>query len=155
MVNRLPVPGLLGELIGRGEWVHPGDDVLRRAFPLLTDPLDFLPSVDGVPIVAFQGWPPASQAWACLRMYVEGEERPLPWLDARSAVFVALNRIPGDDVAIALDFRRRVDRPRVVASRWLDAEAAWFVLAEDFERFWQCIRRPTHAPEPDRTRRSR
>ena len=137
MINKLPLPKLLLELTERGAWLHPGDEVLRNAFPLLTKPLDFATSVNGSPILAGLGWPVDSRDWSSLRVYFEGEERPLPCLDARRAVFLAVNRFPGDDVAIALDFRGGLDRPCVVASRWLESGSEWFLIAEDFESFWR------------------
>lgn len=40
----------------------------------------------------------------------------LPWLDVDKAFLVAVNKHPGDDVAIALDYRTDSIHPRVVAS---------------------------------------
>lgn len=37
----------------------------------------------------------------------------LPWLDAEQAFFIAVNRLLGDDVALALDYRAD---PRIVGS---------------------------------------
>jgi hypothetical protein len=42
--------------------------------------------------------------------------RPLPWLDADLALFIAVNREIGADLGIALDYRTSSDDPRVVAS---------------------------------------
>ena len=42
----------------------------------------------------------------------------LPWLDVELAFLVAVNRVPGDDVGIALDYRTDRGDPRVVASDW-------------------------------------
>jgi hypothetical protein len=43
---------------------------------------------------------------------------PLPWLDADLAILIAVNRVPGDDLGIALDLRSGTTDPRVVASEW-------------------------------------
>ena len=39
-----------------------------------------------------------------------------PWLDVEQALNIAVNRRPGDDVAIALDYRTGLSDPRVVGS---------------------------------------
>ena len=54
------------------------------------------------------------------RMACGTAEEPLqlPWLDALQAVFIAVNRVIGDDLTIALDYRTDPLDPRVVASDW-------------------------------------
>jgi hypothetical protein len=37
----------------------------------------------------------------------------LPWFDAERAVLIAVNQNPGNDVAIALDYRTDVTDPKV------------------------------------------
>ncbi|WP_433469809.1 S1 RNA-binding domain-containing protein [Spirillospora sp. CA-128828] len=61
----------------------------------------------------------------------------LPWLDADLAVLIGVNRNPGDDVAIALDYRTGSDEPRVVASDWWTDphRCAWRVVAPTFSAF--------------------
>ena len=63
----------------------------------------------------------------------------LPWLDPKKAVFIAVNRMPGDDVAIALDYRTGPTTPRVVASRWDDTGSSWFEVAPTFGEFCALI----------------
>jgi hypothetical protein len=55
----------------------------------------------------------------------------LPWLDVELAFLVAVNRMPGDDVAIALDYRGDPSDPRVVASDfWTEPrQCAWRIVA--------------------------
>jgi hypothetical protein len=63
----------------------------------------------------------------------------LPWLDAELAVFVAVNRHLGDDVAIALDYRVSRREPRVVASEYVEDEKGarfeWRRVADTFGQF--------------------
>lgn len=40
----------------------------------------------------------------------------LPWLDVEQAFFIAVNRVPGDDVGLARDYRTDAHDPRVVGS---------------------------------------
>lgn len=42
LVRGMPLPAGLVRLIDSRRWQHPGDDVLQRVIPWLTDPLDFL-----------------------------------------------------------------------------------------------------------------
>ncbi len=50
----------------------------------------------------------------------------LPWLDVELAVFVAVNRISGDDLGIVLDYRSDAVDPRVVASDWREEPKGCF-----------------------------
>lgn len=61
----------------------------------------------------------------------------LPWLDAELAFLIAVNRVPGDDVAIALDYRSNAARPAVVASdaRTDPSTYLWRSVAPSFEAF--------------------
>jgi hypothetical protein len=61
----------------------------------------------------------------------------LPWLDVELAVFVAVNRFPGDDLAIALDYRTKASEPRVVANDWVQSEGGciWREVAPSFSEF--------------------
>ncbi|MCY1054617.1 hypothetical protein [Nannocystis sp. SCPEA4] len=61
----------------------------------------------------------------------------LPWLDAELAVFVAVNREPGADLGIALDYRTSREDPRVVASDWWSEPGGccWRVAAPTFSAF--------------------
>lgn len=133
--DELQIPALLHKLVASGRWKHPGDDVLRRAVPFLADPLDF------------RSWLPTETVarelessysdWNVMKMYRDREPpRSLPWLNADRAKFIAVNRVPGDDVAIALDYRTATNEPRVVANHWRDGTSyEWFEVAETFEAF--------------------
>ena len=61
----------------------------------------------------------------------------LPWLDVELAVFVAVNRVSGDDLGIALDYRTGATDPRVVASDWDNAADGcyWREVASSFSQF--------------------
>ena len=63
----------------------------------------------------------------------------LPWLDAEKAVFIAVNQIPDDDIAIALDYRTDRSDPRVVASEWVENPCGciWREVAGSFSEFMQ------------------
>jgi hypothetical protein len=60
----------------------------------------------------------------------------LPWLDLDSVLVLAVNRRPGDDVAIVLDYRGSIEKPLVVASS-VDHAAGygWREAAGSFDDF--------------------
>ena len=60
----------------------------------------------------------------------------LPWLDVERAVLIAVNRIPGDDVAVALDYRTSGSDPQVVGDFWTGShQCAWRTVAPAFSAF--------------------
>lgn len=61
----------------------------------------------------------------------------LPWLDADQAVLIAITRHPGDDGALALDYRTDPADPRVVGSDfWTNSHVCeWRVVAPAFSSF--------------------
>src|SRR5262245_27812504 len=115
MVNGLPLPELLVTLIRDGRWAHPGDARLRDVIPFLVDPVDFLKSPEQMAFESSGHLADDPQLSAVFHMVRGGRAAgpvELPWLDADRSFFVAVNRVPGDDVGIALDFRTDMDDPR-------------------------------------------
>jgi hypothetical protein len=99
-VNGLLLPLLLVSLVEAGRWRHPGDDTLKSAIPFLDDPVDFLPIEamrrESRPSLADD--PKISTLFHVTRGRTPASAVALPWLDIERAVFVAVNRFPGDDV---------------------------------------------------------
>jgi hypothetical protein len=141
-VRGLTLPAQLLTLIEQGLWQHPGDDVLAAAVPWLEEPLDFLADP--------QRMERESRSLDLLADSPSGDffreargssaDRPveLPWLDAEQAIIIAVGRIPGADIALALDYRNEgASGPRVVGSDfWTDAKrCSWRVAADDFAAF--------------------
>jgi hypothetical protein len=139
----LPLPGLLTDLLAAGRWRHPGDDVVREVIPWFESPLVFLTSVgqmrwESQSLDLFADESRGSELFREVRGSVVGAVE-LPWLDVELAFFVAVNRVPGDDVAIALDYRSDPSDPRVVASDfWTEPEplqCAWRIVAPTLSAF--------------------
>lgn len=135
-VGELVLPPSMIALLTYGRWKHPGDEVMQKVLPWFEDPLDFLPAVEEMrrescSLGGFADDDVLSSVFRVRRGSTSDTEIELPWLDAERAVLVAVNRIPGDDVAIALDFREIGAEPRVVASDiWSDpSEASWRLIA--------------------------
>jgi hypothetical protein len=141
VVRGLPVPGLLVQLMAARQWQHPGD-VLQNVIPWFEDPLIFLASVSQMEresrsLDLFADDPRLSELFRVVRGDVRAEPVELPWLDVERAFFIAVNRMPGDDVALALDYRSDPEQPRVVASDvWSDPRLyGWRVVAPTFSSF--------------------
>jgi hypothetical protein len=70
----------------------------------------------------------------------------LPWLDVEQAFDIAVNRRPGDDVSIALDYRTDPSDPRVVGSdAWTGQhqtgqfQYVWREVAPTFSAFAEAL----------------
>ena len=144
-VRGLALPDLLIDLLAAGRWRHPGDDVVREVVPWFEDPLIFLTSVDHMhresrSLDLFADNSRSSELFRVARRSVVGPVE-LPWLDVELAFLVAVNRMPGDDVAIALDYRSDPSDPRVVASDlWTDPkQCAWRVVAPTLSAFAEML----------------
>ena len=120
-VNGLLLPPLLLAAMRKEEWCHPGDDRLRRLIPFFQEPVDFLRSVDAMQRESshrIAGDPALAGVFRVKRGSCSATPVIIPWLDVERAVFIAVNRVPGDDIAIALDYRTSFEDPRVVANVW-------------------------------------
>jgi hypothetical protein len=138
-VRGLPLPSLLIELLVARRWNHPGDEVLRRIMPWFRFPLDFLHSTQAMAresrsLDSFADDEPSRNLFRIHRAGTLTHPSGLPWLDAENAIVIAVNRILGDDVAIALDYRTDRHDPRVVASDfWTDPHrCAWRTVTATF-----------------------
>jgi hypothetical protein len=138
-VNGLLMPELLAALIRDGHWVHPGDVRLREMIPFLVDPVDFLRTPEAMTSESggqLADDPRLSAVFHVVRGSRLVEPVELPWLDVDRSFFVAVNRWPGDDVGIALDYRTDVLDPRVVSSDWGSGRACvWREVAPTFSGF--------------------
>jgi hypothetical protein len=132
---------LLAGLMATGRWQHPGDDVLRAALPWLEEPVNFLSRTDRMEL---ESAPLDSEADDLRSSHYFHVTRGsvaapvwLPWLDVELAVLIAVNREPGADIAIALDYRNDARAPAVVASdAWTYPNAYfWRPVAPTFEAF--------------------
>ena len=117
--RELLLPPLLAELIASGRWTHPGDDVLLKAVPFITDPLVFHHSKKEMLQKSGPLMGPGrieSEGHSEYRGSAIGE-RDLPWLDVEKSLYIIANKNIGGDVGIVLDYRPEVE-PRVVGGDW-------------------------------------
>lgn len=139
-----PIPSLLISLLEAGLWKHPGEDVLHNVVPWITDPLDFLTSIDQIERESsghLADYPDSSKRARELRGSLQAPSVELPWRDVDRSILIAVNRNLGDDVAIALDFRTSQSDPRVIASAWRGhpMEVFWEEVAPTFTQFLRAI----------------
>jgi hypothetical protein len=127
-------------MLDDGSWEHPGDDVLLRMIPFVRDPLEFRSSV--VQITSNKDCPLGADESenSIFHEYRAslGVKRDLPWRDVENSLLVAINRFPGDDVGIGLDYRSSAENPRVIASEWIDGQDGgcfWREVAPTFTEF--------------------
>ncbi|MGW1127858.1 hypothetical protein [Streptomyces sp. NPDC002526] len=140
-VRGLALPALLTSLIDRGLWHHPGDEVLARVIPWFKDPLRFVPNPPQMEYTSRSMDMFADDPHCAFFRQARGSRGVaplgLPWLDVEQAVLIATTRNPGDDGALALDYRTDPSDPRVVGSDfWTDAALCrWRVVAPSFSGF--------------------
>ncbi|WP_149752470.1 hypothetical protein [Rubripirellula obstinata] len=105
-------------------------------------PLRFLPSLEEMAFesaTSIADDPKYSKLFREYRSSITTDTRDLPWLNMDRAFFVATNKVPGDDLAIALDYRTSATNPRVVASEWTDDGVLWCPVAATFTEFVDLI----------------
>lgn len=142
LIRGLPIPPLLLNLIATRRWRHPGDKVIKRAIPFLDGPVDFL-SIDEMEFQSSGGIADLQELSARFHE-LRGSDAvivpDLPWRDVSKSFFIAVNRIPGDDLGIALDFREgNPSDPRVIANDWGKAGCEWREVAPSFSEFLERI----------------
>jgi hypothetical protein len=120
VMKKPAVPRLLTELIKTGRWKQPADEVIKSVIPFLQEPMDFLLDIESMQreSTGFLADSPEMSELFHVHRGSKASERELPWLDVDKALFIAVNRIAGADLGIALDTRTDREDPRVVASDW-------------------------------------
>lgn len=135
----LPIPKLLIELSETGKWKHPGDDLMFEKIPFIKESLVFLDIEHEQDLSVFLLDKSEEYTFGLYRGSVI-DERELPWLDVEKSRIILCNKYPGDDVAIALDYRIDESDPCVVGSEWLnDQRIIWREISPDFRSFSELI----------------
>jgi len=141
VVRGLELPEQLVSLLDQGCWRHPGDAVMARVVPWFESPLDFLASAAAMEAESRSldlfADDPHSAFFREMRGNAQRSPIELPWLDVELAVLIAVNRVLGDDVALALDYRAGLSEPSVVGSDWwTDPKVcAWRPVAPSLSTF--------------------
>ncbi|MGW8569822.1 hypothetical protein [Streptomyces niveus] len=141
IVRGLALPALLMSLIDSDLWRHPGDVVLAKAIPWFKDPLAFVSNPEQMAYASQSMDTFADDPHSAFFRQARGSRSlaplELPWLDVERAVLIATTRNPGDDGALALDYRTDPSDPRIVGSDfWTDPLLCqWRVVAPTFSGF--------------------
>ncbi|MFB8440625.1 hypothetical protein ACFC7A_16430 [Streptomyces niveus] len=141
IVRGLALPALLTSLIERDLWRHPGDAVLAKAIPWFKDPLVFVSNPEQMAYASQSMDMFADDPHSAFFRQARGSRSvaplELPWLDVDQAVLIATTRNPGDDGALAFDYRTDPSDPRVVGSDfWTDPLLCqWRAVAPTFSCF--------------------
>lgn len=134
----LLLPSLLCELLSSGRWEHPGDEILCQQIPFVLEPLLFLTSPaemlkESGPLMSSDSI--ESDVFSEYRGSLV-EKRDLPWIDVERSLTIICNKIPGDDVIVALDYRDDMANPRVIGSDWsLGNKVIYQEISLTFEQF--------------------
>lgn len=138
----MQLPSLLVELLGQGRWCHPGEERLKQLIPFLREPVVFLATIESMQSASNGLSSLADDKRIATAFHIgrgSKEIKPicLPWLDVELAVLISVNRFPGDDLGIVLDYRESIDDPRVLASDWQSANngIVWREVAMGFAGF--------------------
>jgi hypothetical protein len=136
-IRGLKVPMLLQQLVGNGRWGQLSSALLRSVLPSDMDPVVPLRTLEDMARASRSELAEHGKVFFIERSSVRGRAIELPWLDIDQAFFIAVNEIPGDDVAVALDYRLREDSPAVVASIYREGSSGtpWQEVASTFQEF--------------------
>jgi hypothetical protein len=137
MATTLPIPKELTSLIENGFWPRDADEARRQNLRSLIPESSvrrFAPEESKIYFLE----PP----FHCVRDFIEGAERSF-WSDPRTAIHEIdpdLTLLIGDfglgsDAPIALDYRQRLDQPRVIRLRWASEGNHWVEIAPTFAEF--------------------
>ncbi len=142
--NRLSLPPLLILLIYTGRWRQPSDELIAELIPFLLEPVDFLLDEWSIRFESQGQLADSARISLLFHEYrsTNGIYLDLPWIDVDRHLMIAVNRVIGDDVGIALDYRTSQDDPRVVASDWRTGDNThhWREVFPTFSAFIEALR---------------
>jgi hypothetical protein len=136
----LALPPLLIEMMEDGRWSDPGAAAIALLAPFIKEELEFRTSQYQISTGECLMGPDEdeNEIFHEYRGSRLGEPRDLPWIDIEKSALIAINRIPGDDIAIALDYRTSMTDPRVIGTEWIDGTNCgcfWREISPTFTAF--------------------
>jgi hypothetical protein len=140
LVDELPLPSYLVQLISQDRWKTPTDQTLLKQLTGFTGktPIDFLSvknmiRADLLPHLIAN--PKMARIYGCASSSRTGQEIIEPGiLDVDKAIFIAMN---WDEEGICLDYRPSLENPRVVSGILEKNKNCiwWKTIAKDFKSF--------------------
>lgn len=141
-VSGLKLPPRLRERIAAGKWKTPSDERMSAILPGLKGRVDFLETHAAIASESLDALADHMNTSCLFKVYrgSRDEAQPLPWLDAERAVVIAVNRDPGADLAVVLDYRDAEASPCVVFSDWWSEprRCNWVKAYDSFDAFAEC-----------------
>lgn len=141
-IRGMRFPQAFVELWLAGKWEQPNESLIQLLIPWLQGPVEFIEVMHWLVTenrASLVDYPDEAEIFREYRGSISPDKTDLPWLDVEKSLFIAVNRIHGDDLGIALDFRTSLDNPRVVASYWCgeqeDYHVEWRLVTEAFSEF--------------------
>jgi len=135
-INNLPLPDLLIHLINENKWKHPGNDVMKKTIPFFHEEIDFLFTETEFKLENSSLYL-EDEIFFCFDSKKSKLANNLPYLASDLSILIAVNKIPGDDLGIALDYRTSFLNPRIIANNWHSGirGCPWIEISPTFEAF--------------------
>lgn len=141
-IRDIRFPPAFVELWSTAKWQQPPEPLIQSLIPWLQGPIEFIEVMHWMVTenqASLVNHPHSAKMFREYRGSVSLDKPDLPWLDVEKSLFFAVNRIHGDDLGVAMDFRTSKDNPRVVASYWCgersDYHVEWRLVTERFSEF--------------------
>ena len=141
MKNEPHIPQTLLKLIEDGTWVQPSDEKIEQIAPCFRgEELDFCLTKESIIHNSNHELVNGEVIDNYFREYTGSKHNPensSKWRDVEKSIVIAVNRHPGDDIAIALDYRQSKDDPKVIGSDWTDDENGiqWKIISNTMTQF--------------------
>ena len=143
-IRGMQFPPYFQELWISGKWRQPEDQLIRTLIPWLQGPIEF---IENMRWLRLENRGRLADTEFSRKLFQEYHGKSavnhpdLPWLDVDASLMIAVNKIPGDDLGIAIDFRTSLDDPRVVASLWCTEphRVEWRLVSKTFSGFVESL----------------
>jgi hypothetical protein len=145
LIHLLPYPKVFLELWNAGKWGQPDEGLLKGFIPWMQGPIEFIENMRWLTSENRIFAEPYLELYEQFSEYQgsQSKNKPdLPWIDREKAIIFGVNRIHGDDLAIAMDYRSSLDDPRVVGTYWNQDrfKIEWRMVSDSFNHFVEQLR---------------
>ena len=130
-VKDLRIPEELQAVLNTSELQDLVVNELSSKFSFLEFPMEFLQSLEEIRLLSSDQTFLIEEYWNVRSSQNLNKEIDLPYLDFDNSLMIAINKYPGEDLAIALDYRSNPDVPCVVGSNFNkeDGGCEWKTLS--------------------------
>lgn len=137
-INKKNIPKTLIEVLN-DKSILTLNNKINILIPFLKEPMIFLESQEQIKTVHENSKDLLKEPIFAIKEGSSFETISLPFLDYNKCIFIAINKYPGDDLAIALDYRENNKEPRIIASDFTGnyTYCEWRVVFNNFNDFYQ------------------